>query len=264
MTANRTARRFHTPGPLAVGLVVTLGADASYHAARVLRLKAGDNLRLFNGEGDEFCGCVQVVDSRAMQVQVMQRFAETPPAQVPVILAFAPPPGQRADFLIEKATEAGASRFQPVLTERVQPAQAKAAAARIERWQRKARDAARQSGRADIPEIAPPLPWPAFLAQTPPEGLRIIGADPTSPPLWNVLAALDSSPARVTIAVGPAGGFTPAELTCAVDAGYTAVSLGPHILRVETACVCMTGVVRQRLFGMMSDECTTTTTTETA
>jgi 16S rRNA (uracil1498-N3)-methyltransferase len=188
---------------------------------------------VFNGRGAEFVGVLEGDDPAGALVRLTERLPHSG-GEARIVLGFAPPPGQRVDLLIEKAVELGAAVLQPVLCERVQGYQAEAAARRSERWQRKAREAARQSQRADVPEMRPPIALAEFLAsERAPLGLvaLIEGAEP----LWSVLAGMAHAPTDVALLVGPAGGLTKGEADAAARAGFRAVSLGPHVLRTETA-----------------------------
>jgi 16S rRNA (uracil1498-N3)-methyltransferase len=246
-------RRFLCNRTCEPGQAVTLGPEQSRHLARVLRVRAGESVVVFSGRGREFLGTVERADQRAARVRIERELAEGPPMEPDLVVAFAPPPGQRPDVLIEKATEAGATVLQPLVTERLQAGQAAAAHSRQDRWQRKAQDAARQSGRLVMPEVREPVEWADFLASGP-EGLCLIGAHARARTLWSVLAEWQDAPGAVTMAVGPAGGFTQAELEAAERAGFQPVALGPHVLRVETAAVCMLAAVVMRLHALQNDD----------
>jgi len=248
--ASESVRRFLAPRPCSVGDVVTLGPGQSRHLSRVLRIRQGEAVCIFTGRGEEFLGTVEAAGDRAARVRLVAR-ADAPGTATDLILAFAPPPGQRADGLIEKATEVGATRLCPLITDRLQGHQADAAARRRERWGRKAQDAARQSGRALVPRVEAPARFDAFVAACQAE-VRLIGAGPGAPGLWGALAALARPPASVVVAVGPAGGFTEQELELAAGASFAAVSLGPNVLRVETAAVCMLSAVALRVEALRS------------
>jgi len=235
-------RRFLAPDAARVGQTVTLGPEQSRHLATVLRIGVGDRVRLFDGRGREFLACVECADPAAARARLCEACEPAGGRPALLTLAFAPPPGQRADVLIEKATELGASRFVPLACERLQGFQASAAARRVARWERKARDAARQSGRAVVPEVCAPTPFEPFVQADEAE-LRLIGSTGDAPALWRILAGVPDRPGAATMVVGPAGGFSLREMECARQAGFAPVSLGPHVLRVETAAVAMLAVV---------------------
>jgi 16S rRNA (uracil1498-N3)-methyltransferase len=231
---------------------VTLGPQQSRHLARVLRVRTGESVVVFDGDGGEYLGTVQSADQRATRVLIEREMDQGPALEPDLVVAFAPPPGQRPDLLVEKATEAGATELQPLLAHRLQAGQARAARSRTERWQRKARDAARQSGRLVVPRVREPVPLDRFL-EAAPDGVRLVGAHMRARPLWTVLAGWTAPPRAVSMAVGPAGGFTDEELDAAADAGFAPVALGPHTLRVETAAVCMLAAVVLRLHALQQN-----------
>jgi 16S rRNA (uracil1498-N3)-methyltransferase len=237
MSGRNGIRRFLAPGASAVGDRVRLDREASRHAVVVLRLEAGRRVRVFDGRGAEFEGVVEETDPAGAVVRLTERLPDAPRAAA-VTLGFAPPPGQRTDVLVEKAAELGAAVLRPVLCERLQGFQAQAAAGRLDRWRRKAREAARQSQRNDLPEIGAPATLAEFLAG---EGaqLKLVALVEGAEPLWSVLEAVGGRPADVSLLVGPAGGFTQREADAAAEAGYQAVSLGPHTLRTETAALAL-------------------------
>ena len=238
MAGSAEPRRFLATGPCAAGRVVALSPEQSRHMVTVLRIGAGARVRVFTGEGREFEAEVETADPTGARVRILRPVVPRAGLAARVTLAFAPPPGQRADLIVEKATELGAAVLQPLLCERLQASRAEAACRRVERWQRKALDAARQSERLAVPEVRPPVPFERFV-----EGcgaaLRLIGSPEAATGLWAVLNDVEEMPASVALVVGPAGGFTGRELELAGRAGFAPVSLGPHVLRVETAAVCM-------------------------
>jgi 16S rRNA (uracil1498-N3)-methyltransferase len=245
-------RRFLHNGPCRPGRAATLGPEQSRHLARVLRVRPGEAVVVFTGDGQEFLATVERADQRATRVLIERKLAQGPALEPELVVAFAPPPGQRPDLLIEKATEAGATVLQPLLSSRLQAGQARAARSRVERWERKAADAARQSGRLVVPRVNEPVELEKLL-QDSNDGVRLVGADARARPLWALLDEWKAPPGAVTMAVGPAGGFTPAELEAAAEAGFRRVALGPHTLRVETAALCMLSAVVLRLHALQTD-----------
>ncbi len=241
-------RRFYAEGVCRAGKCVTLGPDPSRHLAVVLRIGEGELVRVFTGEGEEYVACVEDAEPGAVRVRILRpcRAQEAPPARL--VLGVAPPPGQRADMLVEKATELGVSALRPLLCDRVQGHRARGAARRRERWLRKAREAARQCGRTDVPRVFGLLPFDRFLRDES-EGLRLVACTDAAAPVWDVLSRQPERPAAVTMAVGPAGGFTRREREAAAEAGFVPVSLGRNVLRVETAAVCLLAAVTLYLDG---------------
>jgi 16S rRNA (uracil1498-N3)-methyltransferase len=238
MTDTRNLPRFFAAGPCTPGGECVLGAEQSRHMVRVLRVREGALVRVFTGRGDEFLARVELADVHGARLRVLEACASTAPTHAHVTLAFAPAPGNRTDLLIEKATELGAHRLQPIVCERLQRGQAAAAAQRVDRWQRKVSEAARQSQRTYVPDVGAPVAFEQFLRDCA-DPLRVVAANPQSPALMDVLSDGRRRPRAASLAVGPAGGFTRRELQMAAAAGFLPVSLGPHVLRVETAALCL-------------------------
>ena len=222
------AERFYVDGGLAPGPVVLQGPEA-HHLATVRRLRPGDPVCLFNGDGREYPARVREVGKRAVTVEVVG--AEAPPREhgFRLEVAAALPKGDRAPFLVEKLTELGVTAFVPLQTARsvVQPREAK-----LDRLRRQVIEASKQCGRNVLLEVRPLTAWSALLAEA---GLprRMVLAHPGG------AALAPPGPRRedVILAVGPEGGFTEEEVLPARSAGWEVVDLGPRILRVETAAL---------------------------
>ncbi len=160
-------------------------------------------------------------------------------AALPVSMLLAVWKFDRMEWAIEKLTELGVERIAPVIARRTEKHLAQAAAARVERWRRIAREAAQQSRRTDVPVIDEPRPLKAALAN-PWGGAKLLLAE--SERVLLLREALESAE-EVTLAVGPEGGWAPEEERLFAESGWLAVSLGPRILRAETAAIVGAGVV---------------------
>ena len=212
--------------PLSEGATVELdGAQANY-LGNVLRLGSGAELLVFDGLSGEWRAHIAEPGKKRMTLTIDQRTRE--PGSIPdVWLAFAPVKRAQTDWLVEKATELGAARLIPVMTQRTI-----AERVRLERLQSIAIEAAEQCGRTRVPQIAEPLALRRFIDELDParhfyfadEG----GGDPLS-------TAFEEGPA--VILTGPEGGFTEEERALVRGSGATAISLGPRILRAETAAL---------------------------
>jgi len=231
--------RFFSPSKCVEGQRILLPRLQSAHLVTVLRRSCGDIIRVFTEEGEEFIAQLTKADPKGAEVEILRLVKVQRSEGAALHLAFAPPPAQRGDFVVEKATELGVSGLHPLISERVQSFQAEAAGKRIGRWRRKAIEAAKQCGRTHLPAISRPLPLPRLLA-TLPKGLRLIGdVRAGGHGIWHALNELEHVPASVSLIVGPAGGFTRSELKASLDAGCQPVSLGRNTLRVETAAIAM-------------------------
>ncbi|MED5621416.1 16S rRNA (uracil(1498)-N(3))-methyltransferase [Ideonella sp. BN130291] len=225
--------RLYVPHPLAEGQPLDLPAGAARHV-QVLRLQPGAPLRLFNGEGIEFDATV--VRMGRSDVAVLVGAGEAVERELPlaVTLALGMPANDRMDALVEKATELGVAAIQPLLCERsVLRLAGERADKRREHWQGIAVAAAEQCGRTRVPVIEPVQDIARWLAGGPAAGgmrwLLSLGE-----PL-PALATMAVAPAAVCVLSGPEGGLTPREEALAHTAGFQPVSLGPRVLRADTA-----------------------------
>ncbi|HEX3903244.1 MAG TPA: 16S rRNA (uracil(1498)-N(3))-methyltransferase [Polyangia bacterium] len=242
-----SARRLFVPGERLTGAQVTLTGPEHRHVGRVLRARPGETLTLFDGAGAEVEARVVRVAAAETELALGERRAVAGPA-VPLTLLVAVPRGPRMDLLVQKTSELGVARIVPVVTER-SVARPDAEAGRRARWEKIAREAARQCGRADLPAVAAPLPLAEALAgpDLPARRLALFEGERTR----SLRAALaGAEPSATALLVGPEGGFAPAEVTAARAAGFEAVGLGDRILRVETAAIVAVALVAGA-YGML-------------
>jgi 16S rRNA (uracil1498-N3)-methyltransferase len=225
------AERFYVNCSLTSGPVVVEGPEA-HHLAGVCRVRPGDAVCLFNGDGHEYPARVLAVERRRVTLEVLEQ--TSPARELPFMVEVAAPlpRGDRAQFLVEKLTELGISRFVPLRTQRsvVHPRDAK-----VEKLQRYVIEASKQCGRNVLLQVLPLADWESYCHADNLPGTRIL-AHPGG------LAIQDAGPLidprlGVTFAVGPEGGFTDEEMGAAQGAGWRVIDLGPRILRVETAAL---------------------------
>lgn len=226
--------RFHCPQPLAGGEVLLLPAGAARHA-QVLRLQPGTGITLFNGEGGEFEAVVERMGRSDVSVRVAAHDPVEREATREIHLAVAMPANERMDWLVEKATELGAASIQPLLTERcvLRPAGERAQKKQAH-WQAIAIAACEQCGRNRVPPVREVADLRAWLAT----GARIgepmvMSLRPHGRPLREALRP----GVAVLFLTGPEGGLTDAEEDAALAAGFAPVTLGPRVLRAETAAL---------------------------
>jgi 16S rRNA (uracil1498-N3)-methyltransferase len=233
--------RLHLP-ELAPGRVEIHGAGFHY-LAHVLRARPGDKVVLFDGAGQEADAIIEVVAEAGLVLSVSApRAAATRGAPITLLCGLLK--GEKMDLVIQKATELGAARIVPLVTDRsVVRLDEERGEARRARWSRIAAEAARQSRRADVPEIAAPTDFGAALAAAAPHALRLLLHEGETAPL-----RLDE-PLEVVVAVGPEGGFSPEEVAAARAAGFQVAGLGPRVLRAETAAIAALAVVGYLLAG---------------
>lgn len=234
--------RIHVEAPLAPGARVELRGKAALHVARVLRLKPGGSVTLFNGDGCDYPSEIKDLRNGSVGVQV---HAVTPArAESPLALTLVQgiARGERMDLIVQKATELGVTAIQPVaMTRSVVRLDDDARAKKLAHWRGVAIAASEQCGRATLPVIAEPVGFAAWLRQPSGAGTRRIQLAPDA---GAALAAAAAGAKRVELLVGPEGGLDEPERDAALAAGYRACRLGPRVLRSETAAVAALAVLQ--------------------
>ncbi len=234
--------RFHLP-PAACGAdVLELPEPEARHAAQVLRVRPGETVAVLDGAGRVLTCAVTAVARRTVRLEVRAR--ATHPRSGPALTLFQAVAKTRyMETIVQKATELGVARLVPVLTEhsvpRFTPAEA---ATRAARWRELAVEAMKQCGTPWLPDIVPPAPLAEVLARAEEFDLALVAAlAPGTVPARSVLEPhrdrLRAGSARVAVWVGPEGDFTAAELEAITRAGAQPVSLGPRVLRCDTAAL---------------------------
>jgi 16S rRNA (uracil1498-N3)-methyltransferase len=248
-----TRRRFYAPPNAFTSEGVSLSEEESRHLRDVLRLRAGDEAQVFDGEGREFLCVVQEVGGRREGATLEVRGAVEPPSPEPpvfILLAVALLKGEKFDLVVQKAVELGVGLVKPLLTKRsdVRLRDERDAAKRVERWQRLALEAAKQSGRARVPVVDPPSAFETFVTAGPGTNfLQLMFAERGGAGL-NELPRGDSPPSNVAALVGPEGGWEDEEIELAHAHGWHVVTLGGRTLRAETAAITVCALL-QNLFG---------------
>ena len=216
--------RFFFDGPLGSG-DVTLDGPEAHHLGSVRRLVEGDPVTLFNGDGHEYPALIIGVEKRRVILHVTGLFSPVRELGFSLHIAAALPKGDRGDFLIEKLTELGVTDFTLLITERsvVKPDGSKA-----NKLRRAVIEASKQCGRNVLMRVHAPARWSDWCVR--PTGWRMI-AHP------GPVDCHATGPGAVTVAIGPEGGFTESEVETGVASGWQRLSLGPRILRVETAAL---------------------------
>jgi 16S rRNA (uracil1498-N3)-methyltransferase len=225
------------------GALTLVGSEA-HHARDVLRMRVGDKLVLFNGRGHEITAEIVELGGDEIGLRKLHE-AVTPPLQCRIILGQAIPKGKNMELIVQKAVEIGAAEIAPIISDRtiVQIA-AEGAAQKQSKWQQIAVEAAKQCGQNWLPHLHAPRKLSELFSTAPDESfdLLLIGSlQPGARHLRQVLADYSSEhqhrPRSVLMLVGPEGDFTPAELALARRHGCQPITLGPIILRVETAAI---------------------------
>ena len=219
--------------PLAVGAELPLPAQASEHAARVLRLVAGDLLTLFHGDGCDYAATILAVTKREVTVRISAKLALSNESPLRLTLAQGVARGDKMDLIVQKATELGVVRIVPLLTER---SEVKLDAARSEKrllhWRAVAASACEQSGRARLPEIVAALPLSKWLEHLDDDRALRLALLPEASRSSRELRFADAGGILV---VGPEGGLGERDIAALNAAHFEGLQLGPRILRTETA-----------------------------
>ena len=231
---------------------IRLSAEESHHLVAVNRCGRGDTVVAFDGRGAEWiCECVD--PGKAETVLRVKEARPAPPRPFEITLAQALPKGSTMDEIVRQATELGVAAIVPLISERTQVhLDADRAGKKREKWHTASIEAAKQCGNPWLPEIAPVQSFTAFVAGAGSFELKLAaslhaGAVPLKKVLGQFRTRHGRGPNRVAWLVGPEGDFSPAEMTAAVMAGFAPVSLGPLVLRCDTAAVCAIGVLSHEL-----------------
>jgi 16S rRNA (uracil1498-N3)-methyltransferase len=233
---------------------ITLSADESHHLVAVNRAKPGDTVVAFDGKGAEWI--CELADAGRRGAHLRVRFAQrAKPLPWRITLGQALPLGGAMDSIVRKATEIGVSMIVPLESERTQVhLDADRSDRKIGKWQVAALEAAKQCGNPWLPEIGPVTPAATFMESAKGYDLKLIASlQPGATSLKSVLAQYRASqkrePSNVLWLVGPEGDFTPAEMSRSKAAGFEAITLGPLVLRCETAAVYALSVLSYELTG---------------
>ena len=239
--------RFYCPQPLAIGLTIDL-PEAVAHHVQVVRLAPGESITLFNGDGGEYTAVLQMVEKRRASAEIKAHTARDAELPYAVTVAQALPEASKMDWIIEKAVELGAAAFQPLAARRcVVKLSGERAEKKLLHWQGVIVSACEQSGRNRLPQLAPVDEFRDWIAQQDMHR-RVILTPRGSQSLadW----ARHQPPQALTIMVGPEGGFSDEEENLAVAQGALPLSMGPRILRTETAALAALAALNASWGGM--------------
>ena len=229
--------RIFQPGNFTVGARIELDTRTAHYVANVLRLRDGDALDVFNGDGGAYRATLVSISRKAGVIELGELMADDRESTLTLHLALGVSRGERMDLAIQKATELGVSRVTPLQTARsVTKLSGDRAAKRVAHWQQIAVSACEQCGRNLVPTVSPILELPKWLRDAS-EGLRLVLSTRASRRLAD---AGDARVDEVTLLIGAEGGLSEAEVDLATATGFVPVNMGPRILRTETAA--LTGV----------------------
>ncbi|MDF2941009.1 MAG: rsmE [Gammaproteobacteria bacterium] len=225
------------------GKSIQLNAEASNHLANVLRMREGEKLILFNGDGHEYYAIISAIHKKSVTalIQSMQKISRESPLSIHLAQALAK--GDKMDLVIQKAVELGVNEITPIITERCNvKVDAERMDKKLEHWQKVAISACEQTGRNVLVSIHPPLNFVKFIEHTQAK-LKLILHPENSQRLSELPTVKD-----LLLLVGPEGGFSETEVTLAQSKNCIALNLGPRILRTETAPLAAISILQAR-FG---------------
>jgi 16S rRNA (uracil1498-N3)-methyltransferase len=242
---SRLPRFFITPEQV-TGPYITVTDEDVRHIATVLRMKTGDHLLLCDGKGTEYTVKIDRVGRSEIKTEIVEKITKKIRSPL-VTLGQGLPKSDKMEWIVQKATELGVSTIVPLVTERT-IMKVREEEKRLVRWRKICREAAMQSNRPDIPEVARIQALGDYIRDLPQAGqagpgtLLILPWEEGTEHIKNVLRGkLDVK--NVVVLIGPEGGFSAAEAAMAQEKGFRAVSLGPNILRTETAAVAVLSMI---------------------
>jgi 16S rRNA (uracil1498-N3)-methyltransferase len=236
--------RLYLDGEYGSGSALEIDAERTHYLSRVLRLRVGDTIVIFNGTGAQFSASITALQRTRATLAVHDAIAAETESGFKLHLAQGISRGERMDFVVQKATELGVKRITPLLTEHgVVKLAAERADKRRQHWRQVATSACEQSGRVRLPLIDAPVRLDTWLTdKTQHADIDIL----LKPGASAALATIDVPATKVCILIGPEGGFSDTEYALAELTGFRAVALGPRVLRTETAAVAALAVLQAR------------------
>ena len=234
--------RLYIGGQYGTGSEIELDADRSRYLTRVLRLRSGDSLHVFNGVGDEFRATILSAGKNSAMLRIDEQSVARTESELRVHLVQGTSRSERMDFVVQKATELGVKRITPVLTEygvvKLDPGRAEK---RRDHWQKVAASACEQCGRVRLPLVDAPVTLKDWFGAAPANvDTQLI----LKPGARTPLAAIAAPPTKVCILIGPEGGFSDSEYEDAEVSGFEPVAICPKILRTETAAVAAIAILQ--------------------
>lgn len=210
-----------------------VGEDV-HHLKNVLRVSCGDSILCCNGQGMDYLTQIRMVSSQEVECEIIERTSSRGEPKVRITIAQSLPKREKFEWVLQKGTEIGAIRFIPFYSERTTVKfDKKKVDQKLYRWRKIVKEAAEQAHRGVIPEVATPTSWIELLHLIPQKEVAFLAYENGGKKLSRQLGA--TSYKDILIVIGPEGGFTQTEVTKAQECGATLISLGPRILRTETA-----------------------------
>jgi len=245
MSRSKPSPRVYLPAEIPAHGAATVPPEQAHHMSHVLRLAVGDTVTAFDGRGHQYAATIARISKHGVILNVGEAQPLSRESPLDIVLAQAISSGDRMDYTVQKAVELGVRAIQPLATERsvvrLDPARA---AKRAAHWQGIAIAACEQCGRNELPQVLPVAGYAAWLGSLPAAILKLT----LTPGAARRLAELDRPIGPIALLAGPEGGLSPREHADAEACGFTAVRLGPRVLRTETAAVAALAAM-QTLWG---------------
>ncbi|MEM8561164.1 MAG: 16S rRNA (uracil(1498)-N(3))-methyltransferase [Pseudomonadota bacterium] len=231
--------RIYTNQPLTENLNIELEAAPSRHLARSLRMKPGDNLIVFNGAGGQYSAAVESIQRSAVHVTIGRFDSIERESSLSVTLGIAISRGDRMDWIVQKATELGVSAIAPLMSERSEVRlKDDRLTKKLHHWQKISASACEQCGRNRLPNIQPPVAIEQWIGAADASVKLVLHH------LATATSAVDEAPSSIALLVGPEGGLSDDEIDRAHQADFRAMSLGPRIMRTETAPIAALAILQ--------------------
>ena len=242
-------RRFFWWDKAGIGEIGIIGGTDAWHICKVLRMKAGETLAVFDGAGNDYEAEIKALSPDEVKVMPVKRIRSNTDSPVRITLAQAMLKGKKMDVLARQMTELGITRWIPFLSERSIPSPtAKKLSARMERWRTIVIESLKQCQRSRLTEICDVVSFGRALEMGRSDDVKLIFWENETRPLHEALQSVPDKCERIYAVLGPEGGFSEAEIDMAISHGYESVSLGPRILRVDTAALAVCALM-QHIFG---------------
>jgi 16S rRNA (uracil1498-N3)-methyltransferase len=236
--------RFYVPRPRVEEGTLKIEGDQVRHIRRVLRLRRGDEIVVFNGSGKEYVGTIVEEGPSSVVITIQNIFSSRPESPLEITLAQSLLKGEKMNYLIQKATELGVKEIIPFLSSRSVPLlETSKRSKRNLRWERIAVEASKQCGRVMVPKVGPLQDYSEMLRTASPDSLRLILWEREGASLKGILKESEEK-TKIFFIVGPEGGVSNEEVEHARRVGFIPVNLGKRILRSETAVLCFLSVLQ--------------------
>lgn len=244
-------RLFLPPEDLTSKQILIQGEQARY-LSLVLRVKPGELLTIFDGQGHRYICKVSKIHKKEVLAEKIKKEIYSAESPISIVLAQGIPKSNKMDFIVQKSTELGVQRIIPLITERTQVRHSE----KVERWRKIALSSSQQSGREKIPEVDEPIGFEEFIkvqnaTSLPSSSYKgiILSEEEKERNLKKILNDLQHAN-KITLLVGPEGGFSRDEESAALHKGFISGSLGPRILRTETAPIAAISIIQYELGDM--------------